>query len=309
VRVVFSLTRVVAALFVIIAAASGFLVWLLHDAGAMQHRISGVEGDPDRGAYLARLAGCVACHTSSEAGGPFLGGGGPIVTVYGTFYAPNITSDVNFGIGAWTLEQFATAVIAGRTPDGRHYYPVFPYQSYRTFGDQDVADLWAALRTVTPAQTEVPDHRLKISLIDRRLVGVWRKLAALGAALGVRSDPAPLVDRGAYIALGPGLCAQCHGPRTLLGGAAAAHLLEGAGSNAVPGKAPSLAATDLSRRGWTARTLSESLRTGRGLDGAGFRAPMDRIVETSTAFLRDDDREALVRYLLNAGSPSPAQAN
>jgi hypothetical protein len=77
----------------------------------------------------------------------------------------------------------------------------------------------------------------------------------------------------------------------------------------VPGKAPSLAATDLSRRGWTAQTLSESLRTGRRLDGAGFRAPMNRIVETSTAFLRDDDREALVRYLLDAGPPSPAQAN
>jgi mono/diheme cytochrome c family protein len=305
---VFSLTRVVAALFVIIAAASGFLVWLLHDAGAMQHRISSVEGDPDRGAYLARLAGCVACHTNAETGGPFLGGGGPIATVYGTFYAPNITSDVNFGIGAWTLEQFATALIAGRMPDGRHYYPVFPYTSYRTFGDQEVADLWAALRTVTPAQTKVPDHRLRISLIDRRLVGVWRKLATLGSALGVRSDPVPASDRGAYIAQGPGLCAQCHRRRNLLGGAAAAHLLEDGGPNAVLGQAPSLAATDLLRRGWTAQTLSESLRTGRGLDGAEFRAPMDRIVETSTAFLRDDDREALVRYLLDAGSASPARA-
>jgi mono/diheme cytochrome c family protein len=134
-------------------------------------------------------------------------------------------------------------------------------------------------------------------------------LASLGAALGVGPDPAPASDRGAYIALGPGLCAHCHSPRKLLGGAAAAHLLEGAGSNAVPGKAPSLAATDLLRRGWTAQTLSESLHTGRRLDGAEFRAPMNRIVETSTAFLRDDDREALVRYLLDAGSPSPALAN
>jgi hypothetical protein len=80
--------------------------------------------------------------------------------------------------------------------------------------------------------------------------------------------------------------------------------LGGAGAHSLLGSAPSLEATDLSRRGWTADLLSEALRTGRGLDGEPFKPPMDRIVATSTAFLSDEDRDALVGFLLGDGSTS-----
>ena len=69
----------------------------------------------NRGAYLAQgLAHCTTCHTprnalmaeqlSKELGGADLG----------TWYAPNITSDVNSGIGSWSQQDLAGYLRTGR---------------------------------------------------------------------------------------------------------------------------------------------------------------------------------------------------
>ena len=69
----------------------------------------------NRGAYLAQgLAHCTTCHTprnvlmaeqlSKELGGADLG----------TWYAPNITSDVNSGIGSWSQHELAGYLRTGR---------------------------------------------------------------------------------------------------------------------------------------------------------------------------------------------------
>lgn len=180
---------------------------------------------------------------------------------------------------------------------------MFPYSSYQAFSDQDIADLWAALRTVTPAQTKVPQHELEISLINRRLMSVWNKLASLAGVFERHADQTVTSGRGSYLALGPGQCAQCHAPRNIFG-ATTGSALAGGGARGLLGSVPSLVATDLSRRGWTADLLSEALRTGRGLDGEPFKPPMDRIVATSTAFFSDEDRDALVGFLLGDDSVS-----
>ena len=73
----------------------------------------GLEGDPDRGAYLARMSGCIGCHTNIEEDGAPLAGGPPLETPFGVFYAPNITPDKNHGIGFWTLEDFDRALRHG----------------------------------------------------------------------------------------------------------------------------------------------------------------------------------------------------
>ena len=69
----------------------------------------GHAGDASRGAYVSRLAGCVACHTSGDGGVP-LAGGRRLETPFGTFVTPNITPSVDTGIGGWTLQQFHTAL-------------------------------------------------------------------------------------------------------------------------------------------------------------------------------------------------------
>ncbi|CAN5565459.1 cytochrome c [soil metagenome] len=70
----------------------------------------------NQGAYLAgALAHCSACHTPRNAlmaeqdGKAFLSGGS-----LGAWYAPNITSDPNSGIGAWTEAELVQYLKTGR---------------------------------------------------------------------------------------------------------------------------------------------------------------------------------------------------
>jgi hypothetical protein len=68
-------------------------------------------------------------------------GGLPLKTIFGTFFPPNISSDRNDGIGSWSEANFVTAMWKGTSPDGSHYYPVFPYTSYQRMKLEDVRDL------------------------------------------------------------------------------------------------------------------------------------------------------------------------
>lgn len=54
-----------------------------------------------RGAYLAKAGDCMACHT--VRGGAEYAGGRALETPFGSLIAPNITSDRETGIGAWTI--------------------------------------------------------------------------------------------------------------------------------------------------------------------------------------------------------------
>jgi hypothetical protein len=75
--------------------------------------VSELPGAPKRGAYLARLAGCITCHTAPGASA--LSGGEALVLNFGSFFAPNITSDRQAGIGDWTLQKFAPGGEARRS--------------------------------------------------------------------------------------------------------------------------------------------------------------------------------------------------
>src|SRR5262249_19178276 len=52
------------------------------------------------------------------------------------------------GIGGWSEANFVTAMWKGTSPDGSHYYPVFPYTSYQRMRLEDVRDLFAYLKTL-----------------------------------------------------------------------------------------------------------------------------------------------------------------
>ena len=155
-------------------------------------QISADAGDVNRGAYLARMAGCIACHTDVAGGGKPLAGGVPLKTKFGTFYAPNITTDEKHGIGGWTLEQFAEAVRNGVSPDGESYYPAFPYLFYSKLSDQDVADLWAAFRTVPPVGEASTPQDLVFPFNLRSGLKLWR--SAFQTDEGY--TPAPRQERG-----------------------------------------------------------------------------------------------------------------
>src|SRR4051812_47386019 len=73
------------------------------------------------GKEMFYAGGCASCHaTQGQDDKTKLGGGLGLKSPYGTFYVPNISPDTNDGIGKWTEADFATAMLKGTSPDGRH---------------------------------------------------------------------------------------------------------------------------------------------------------------------------------------------
>src|SRR3712207_886094 len=117
-------------------------------------------GEPDlaNGRTLFFAGDCTSCHLSpNQDDRTRLGGGKPLPSPFGTFYPPNISPHAD-GIGLWTPEQFLRAMRGGVSPDGRHYYPAFPYTSYQRMRPADVRDLFAYLRTLPAVPGRTPDH-------------------------------------------------------------------------------------------------------------------------------------------------------
>src|SRR5712691_9951139 len=126
------------------------------------------------GKTMFYAGGCAACHaTPNQEDKTRLGGGMALKSPFGTFYAPNISSDAKDGIGGWSEASFVTAMAKGTSPDGRHYYPVFPYTSYQRMRMDDVRDLFAYLKTLPTVEGKTRDHDLPIPFRIRRVLGGW----------------------------------------------------------------------------------------------------------------------------------------
>src|SRR5271165_31168 len=132
-------------------------------------------GDPASGRIVFFLAGCDSCHMSPKQNDPLrLGGGQELKTPFGSLVPPNISPDRADGIGAWSAVDFGNALMAGVSPDGRHFYPAFPYPSYGRMSVKDVRDLWAFLKTLPPVPGRAPPNSLAFPFSIRRAVGVWK---------------------------------------------------------------------------------------------------------------------------------------
>ncbi|MBB3710757.1 mono/diheme cytochrome c family protein [Limimaricola variabilis] len=263
-----------------------------------------LDGDARRGAYLARAAGCVACHTDTAAQGPAMAGGAPLDTPFGSFVPPNITPDFTHGIGGWSKYDLARALREGISPEGQPYYPAFPFEFYAGFSDQDIADLWAALATVPPVAETRGENDMRFPFSMRSGLKLWRATALLEAesapVLG-RSDD---WNRGRELVEGAAHCGACHTGRGLLGGLDADSF---GGNDDLPGgsAAPSIRAADLKEDGWTASALAYALETGITPSGDVFGGSMAEVVEQGTSFLDEADRRAIATYLLDA-APVPS---
>lgn len=290
----------------LIAGAGGWALasWPIGETEA----VAAVPGDAGRGAYLARASGCVACHTKGTEPDAALAGGIPLDTPFGSFVPPNITPHREAGIGGWTIEDFARALRQGISPEGDPYYPAFPYEFYAGFSDQDIADLWAAFRTVPPAAEAAPDHDVGFPFSFRAGLKLWRAAYRARPETAERMGSPDAWNRGRELVEGAAHCAACHTGRNLAGGLKDSRTF--AGNDRLPGgsRAPSIRAEDLALRGWTVASLGYALRSGILPNGDAFGGSMAEVVAGGTAFLTDADREAIATYLLDpAGTGSPAE--
>lgn len=259
-----------------------------------------LTGDVQRGAYLARASGCIACHTDFEAGGPPLARGAALDTPFGSFVPPNLTTDKEHGIGDWTVEQFAKAVRQGINRDGEPYFPTFPYPFYADFTDQDIADLWAAFQTVKPVPEPAPEHAVGFPFNQRWGMKLWRVAFFHDPPTEPEPGKSEAWNRGRWLVRGAAHCGACHTRRNLAGGRDTDAVFSG--NENLPGgnKAPSILPEALAVDGWTVSNLSYALKTGITPSGDAFGGSMGEVVTNGTRFLRPEDLEAIATYLLDS---------
>lgn len=251
----------------------------------------------DNGKTMFHAGGCSSCHaTEKQDDKTHLGGGHALHSPFGTFYVPNISPHPRDGIGTWTGEQFLRAMREGVSPEGRHYYPSFPYTSYQRMNARDVGDLFAYLKSLPPVEGRIRDHDLPFPFNIRRSLGGWKLLFADGQVF--RPDPAKSVEwnRGAYLVEGPGHCAECHSPRNLLGAIAAGKRFSGGPSPDGKGYVPNITPHDTGLKSWTKKDFAYLLESGFTPDYDSVGGSMTPVVG-NTAKLSAEDRNAMAEYL------------
>jgi len=94
----------------------------------------------------ARAQACTGCH------GDDLGGGSAPV---GTLYAPNLTPDVETGLGRWSDDQVARAIRTGEDDQGDDLCSTMP--RFADLSDDATNAIVLYLRSLDPIQRETPD--------------------------------------------------------------------------------------------------------------------------------------------------------
>ncbi|KMK66949.1 cytochrome c [Puniceibacterium sp. IMCC21224] len=287
--------RVLVAVLLAGVCALGVGLWLTRANPVSDAVYSGLRGDADRGDQIFVAAGCASCHHApdapEDAANP-LSGGQRFASDFGTFIAPNISSDREHGIGGWSLTQFASAVTRGVSPEGAHYYPAFPYTAYIHMTPQDVADLWAHLQTLPADATPSQPHQVGFPFNIRRSVGGWKVLYLTDDWVMPNSDD-PMLTRGRYLVEALAHCGECHTPRDALGGLQKDAWLTGAPNPTGEGRIPALTPDKLT---WSATDIAYYLETGFTPDFDSVGGHMVAVVN-NFAKLPTEDRAAVATYI------------
>src|ERR1700677_3412768 len=264
-----------------------------------------------RGAYLARLGDCAACH--SIPGTPAYSGGLRMAIPIGAIYTTNITPDSNNGIGRMSLDDFDRALRCG-VADGHSLYPAMPFTSYYNTRPDDVAALYTYFKyAVAPAALPNRPNDIVFPLSMRWPLTFWRWLFApapkpFAAPPGMDSQ----LSQGAYFVEGLGHCGECHTPRSV-----AMHLkatTPAGGAVYLSGAvienyfAPSLRSSGPGTLGaWSGEELAQFLETGANAKGIAFGSMSDVIIH-STQYMTAADALATAKYLKSLRSPGEEAA-
>jgi mono/diheme cytochrome c family protein len=255
------------------------------------------EAQLKRGEKLFNAADCVACHTDVKGGGAPLAGGRALETPFGRFFGPNISSDKQFGIGAWSEAEFRRALRDGIGRDGEHLFPVFPFASFTGMTDADVADLYAYLQSRPGEAVPNQRHELRFPFGWRFLMVLWRWLFFTPGPLAPVPSESAEWNRGRYLAEAVVHCQECHTPRNFLGALKRSRGFSGNPEGPDGQKAPNITPDDESGIGrWGLDDIAMLLKTGQTPDFDFVGSGMAEVVK-GTAALSDADRHAIAVYL------------
>jgi mono/diheme cytochrome c family protein len=175
-------------------------------------RAATAESPVERGLYLvSTILACGNCHTPRDADGrpiadKALSGDLTFKTPAFVATAPNITGDVETGIGGWSDAEIKRALVEGMRPDhgrlaGVPLAAIMPAGFYKVLLPNDLDAIVAYLRTIKPVRNKVPAPVYKTAVRRDPYPD-----AEAGFDETTFADP---VKRGAYLAA-IGHCMECH---------------------------------------------------------------------------------------------------
>jgi mono/diheme cytochrome c family protein len=284
-------------LLAVVAAAIGLAVFWFVTIPATVPASALPTRAPDlaNGKEMFYAGGCASCHaTPDQEDKTKLGGGLGLKSPFGTFYVPNLSPDPNDGIGKWSEADFVTAMLKGTSPDGRHYFPAFPYPSYQRMRTEDVRDLFAYIKTLPAVQGRVRDHDVPFPFNVRRSLGGWKLLFLDGRPFAPDASKSAQWNRGAYLVNGPGHCAECHSPRNPLGGIVSAQRFAGGPNPEGEGWVPNI--TQQGLKDYSDKDIEYLLETGNTPEGDSVGGAMAPVIR-NTSQLTPEDRAAMAVYI------------
>ena len=244
--------------------------------------------DIERGKYLVTIATCEGCHSPRDsrdqpikekrfAGGRRSGG----------LMTPNLTPDIETGLGAWSEAQIVDALRNGKRPDGSGIRPTMSVFFYRHFTDADARAIAAYLKSLAPIRNKVE-----------------RTAVTTPAPQYPRVESVPAIDRndraayGKYLAETVAHCMQCHSPKkdnlpdlARAGAGGSSYTAPGGGSVIAPNLTP---ANTEGIAKWSDAQIKTTVTKGVRPDGGRIVGVMDfELYEHMT----DADLDLIVGYL------------
>jgi mono/diheme cytochrome c family protein len=248
----------------------------------------------ERGAYLAKAADCMACHTT-QGGKPYAGGLG-FKLPFGTLYSTNITPDKDTGIGSYSDQDFLNAVHRGVRRDGALLYPAMPFVSYTYMTDADALAIKAYLFSLPPVHAAAPDNTLAFPFNQRWAMNFWSAVFNSDTRFEPDTSQSPEWNRGAYLAEALAHCGECHTPRNLA--FALDNRRKFAGAVTAGWRAFNISSDEVTGIGsWRDDDLISYLSIGHAAGHGTAAGPMGEAVDRSFSQLTPEDVRAVVAYL------------
>ena len=171
----------------------------------------------EQGRYLVYgPAACAYCHvpkeqwTTLDAGSELALTGNHVFRLpFGDLYSPNLTPDVETGIGRRSDAEVAQILRYGIRADGR---AAFPLMEYHDVSDEDLTAIVSFLRSQPAVRHAVPEHDL--SLLGKAMMAfVIEPTGPVSSPAGAPAAAMASVARGDYLANSVSSCAPCHTDR------------------------------------------------------------------------------------------------
>ena len=267
--------------------------------------LTGVRAETaiERGNYLVNtIMACGNCHSPRDSEGRIiadkaLSGGLTFDTPAFLATAPNITPDVETGIGSWSEDEIKHSLVEGMRPNHGKLASValaaiMPANFYKGLLPEDLAAVTAYLRSVKPVHNEVatPLYRLPVHRVPY-------PAAEAGFSQAMMSDP---VKHGAYLVT-IGHCMECHSAfargaqdyTTGLGkGGRTFPLREGSTETSTAANITSHQTAGIGS--WSEAEITHAVQQGVARDGHALKPPM---AYAAYATMTAQDLDALVAFV------------